>query len=216
MVKTMDLFKNWVEREVELALDRLQREKDHLYLNYASDVYKQLSSDIHDRTDLLQTIKYLNRLIDHKPLTPITDLEDEWLRIVSKKDGGATYQSKRLFSLFRDVSKDGKTTYSDVERFHCVNIHDRTNKYHSGLVDRILDELFPITIPYMPSMIPYTVYCDENDDTMGVLYAVTPLGDKFEVNRFFKKGPALHGSSWTEISEEEYHQIKLTYREYNK
>ena len=69
----------------------------------------------------------------------------------------------------------------------------RESTWHNGLVSDIINELFPITMPYMPENNPYKVYCMEclsdkangDYDTVGVFYAITPDGTRVEINRFF-------------------------------
>lgn len=113
---------------------------------------------------------------------------------------------------------DGTVKYNDVNRSYCVSIHDSNNTYSSGLVRRIIDEMFPITMPYMPGR-PIKVYCEDfltdkkngDFDTVGVFYALkTENGkqEKIEINRFFREPEGDEEGSWTEISKEEYYERK--------
>ena len=77
---------------------------------------------------------------------------------------------------------------------------------------KILDEKFPITMPYMPSDRPFMVYCSEaltdpkngDFDTVAIWYVKKPNGDREEINRFFKEGE----EDWVEIDEAEYQKRK--------
>ncbi|MFR6083704.1 MAG: hypothetical protein ACLUIZ_05070 [Agathobacter rectalis] len=91
------------------------------------------------------TKNILNRLITGKPLTPIVDTEDIWDAGASfEKNGEKSTQCKRMSSLFKHVKADGSISYNDVSRTVCVSINNPNDTYHSGLVDKIMDEMFPI------------------------------------------------------------------------
>ena len=157
-----------------------------------------------------------NCLIDGKPLTPIEDTDDVWNQIDNHEDGYKSYQCKRMHSLFKDVYADGTVKYDDISRSYCIDIHNSNNKYSSGLVRRIIDAMFPITMPYMPGK-PIKVYCEDfltdkkngDFDTVGVFYALKTENDKqekIEINRFFREPKEGEEGKWTEISKEEYMQ----------
>ena len=157
-------------------------------------------------------------LIDGKPLTPIEDTDDIWNECSRPKDGPKVYQCKRMSSLFKNVYADGTVKYDDNNSSYCISIHDPFNKYSSGLVRKIINEKFPITMPYMPGE-PIKVYCEDfltdkkngDFDTVGVFYALkTEHGkqEKIEINRFFREPEGDEEGSWTEISKEEYYDRK--------
>lgn len=164
------------------------------------------------------TQSILNRLIDGQPLTSIEDTDDIWEKCHRPKDGPEVYQCKRMSSLFKDIYADGTIKYSDVDHSYCVSIHDSNNTYSSGLVRRIIDEMLPITMPYMPGR-PIKVYCEDfltdkkngDFDTVGVFYAIkTEDGnqERIEINRFFREPEGDEEGSWIEISKEEYYERK--------
>ena len=157
-----------------------------------------------------------NCLIDGKPLTPIEDTDDIWNLIDNHEDGYISYQCKRMSSLFKDVYADGTVKYDDINRSYCVDINNSNNKYSSGLVRRIINAMFPITMPYMPGK-PIKVYCEDfltdkkngDFDTVGVFYALKTENDKqekIEINRFFREPKEGEEGRWTEMSKEEYMQ----------
>ena len=159
-----------------------------------------------------------NRLIDGKPLTPIEDTDDVWNLIDNHEDGYISYQCKRMSSLFKDVYADGTVKYDDISRSYCIDIHNSNNEYSSGLVRRIINAMFPITMPYMPGK-PIKVYCEDfltdkkngDFDTVGVFYALKTENnkqEKIEINRFFRAPKDDEVGRWTEISKEEYVQRK--------
>ena len=175
--------------------------------------------------DLKKAQNYLQWLINDieavqedksKPLTPIEDTDDVWNLIDNHEDGYISYQCKRMSSLFKDVYADGTVKYDDINRSYCIDIHNSNNKYSSGLVRRIIDVMFPITMPYMPGK-PIKVYCEDfltdkkngDFDTFGVFYALKTENDKqekIEINRFFREPKDGEVGKWTGISKEEYMQ----------
>jgi hypothetical protein len=172
------------------------------------------------------TKQILNRLIDGKPLTPIEDKEEDWNYLGEDvnhniKQVVHRYQCNRMGSLFKDVLITGEITYSDVERCYCMDIHKSHSTYQSGLSRYILDNMYPIKMPYYPVDKPYVFRCEEfltnpkNDDfdTVGIIDLKHPDGNVEPINRYFKFGhhtcfPLLEGSTksqpWIEINHEEY------------
>lgn len=210
----------WAEREIETAIKR-EREADGTKegewsyggacYESAFKAFKSLMEDGHSGFSISMTKHILNRLIDGKPLTPITDNDEDWGEIKQYGSGLPHAQCKRMSSLFKDIRQDGSAYYHDVDRFVSVNIHNHST-WHSGLVDRIGHEMFPIPMPYMPPTKPYMVYCTDHltdkkngdFDTYAILYIITPEGDRVDIYRYFKSSDDESG--WTEIDCDEYHE----------
>lgn len=153
------------------------------------------------------------------PLTPITDEDffivpsegpvdsDEWL---AKHGLKSDIQCPRMSSLFRRETLDGKVSYRDINRAYCINIEDSSDTYSSAET-KVVDEFFPITMPYMPENGKYKVYCqtfltDEKNgdyDTRAILYYITPEGKRVDVNRYQteKDGKTVN------ITKEEYEAL---------
>ena len=216
-------MKSWAEREVEIACkhenpDRKEGEWDYGCACYESALkaFKSLMEDGHSGMSIGFTKHILNRLIDNKPLVPIEDIDDVWeyLGIYGADDEGKHYQCKRMSSLFKDIYPDGTVKYSDNDRVVMVETTSDTT-WHNGLTSRIVEELFPLTMPYMPADKPYRVYCEEcltdpkngDYDTIAVGYILKPDGERVEVNRYFKDGDSVYGG-WDEIDCEEYEERK--------
>lgn len=210
---------DWAKREVEIAC---KKEKeggfDHAYACYESALkaFESLCEDDQSGLSIKMTQVILNRLIDRQPLTPIEDTDDVWNKVFRDKDGNIIYQCKRMSSLFKHVYADGTVKYDDINRSYCF--HDPNSTYSSGLVGRIIDEMFPITMPYMPGR-PIKVYCEDflvdkkngDFDTVGVFYALKTENDKqekIEINRFFRESQDDEEGNWVEISKDEYIQRK--------
>lgn len=159
------------------------------------------------------TKNILNRLIDGKPLTPIEDTEEAWGEPrIDSRDGSKQYQCKRMSSLFKRVAYDGSVSYSDINRYYCIYEEDSNISWHNGFVARIYDEMYPLTLPYMPNSRPDVIVCEElltdrrngDFDTIAILYIKKANGERVEVNRYFKENEV----SFTEISSEEYKERK--------
>lgn len=213
-------MQTWAEKEIEIACKK-EREAsgeeegcfDYGCACYASayKAFKSLMEDGHSGFSIGLTKTILNRLIDGKPLTPIEDTPDVWGDCIDRGKDFVSYQCSRMSALFKYVYDDGTVKYKDIDSNYAVNV-DSDVSYHSGLVQRIMDELYPVTMPYCPPNKPTKFVCEEfltdrkngDFDTVGVLYCVRPDGEKVEINRFFQE--AEHG--WDEIDETEYNKRK--------
>ena len=211
---------DWAEKEVAIACAREKAlSEDSEEWRYGCGCYesalkafRSLAGDGHSGYSIGITKEILVRLIEGKPLTPIEDTPDVWSGIIDRRnDGSIHYQCGRMSSLFKDVSADGTVAYNDVERVICFDVNNPNLTYTNGFVRKIIDEMYPITMPYMPGK-PFYVACEDfltdpkngDFDTMGVLYF--KQGDrKQNINRFFKETE----TSWDEITEEEYLERKL-------
>lgn len=216
-------IERWAENEVAIACcrekpDRKDGEWDYGCACYESALkaFHSLCEDGHSRFSIGLTKAILNRLINNKPLLPIEDTNEVWSDISDMsglKGEECNYQCKRMSSLFKYVYADGTVKYRDVDRYHGVNINCPDAPYHSGLIDTVMDELYPITMPYMPADRAYKVYTEEflvdpkngDFDTVGILYVITPSLERVEINRYFKEAP----NGFAEIDEAEYVKRKM-------
>jgi hypothetical protein len=214
----MSEMQSWAEREVEIACKRERAanedpngtEWDYGCACYDSALraFQSLLGDGHSGFSIGFTKNILVRLIEGKPLTPIEDTDDIWNDISEYRpeEGYRDYQCKRMSSLFKYVYSDGTIKYKDVNSVYCIDLENKST-YHSSLVQRLMDEMFPISMPYMPTE-PTKVYCSElltdpkngDFDTVAVWHAIKPNGDRFEICRYFKEGK----DDWIEIKKDEY------------
>lgn len=214
-------MKDWAEREVKIACE-LERKNsteegdwNYGYACYESALkaYKSLMEDGHSGFSIGLTKQILVRLIEGKPLTPIEDTDDIWNDVsrYSPKDKYATYQCKRMSSLFKYIYDNGTVKYRDIDSCYCVNNDNPNIAYHSSLVQRLMDDMFPITMPYWPSK-PIKVYCEDflsdwkngDFDTVGIFYAIKPDGERVNIYRYFKESR----DDWEEITKAEYEDRK--------
>lgn len=216
-------IERWAENEVAIACcrekpDRKDGEWDYGCACYESALkaFHSLCEDGHSGFSIGLTKAILNRLINNKPLLPIEDTNEVWSDISDMsglKGEECNYQCKRMSSLFKYVYADGTVKYRDVDHYHGVNINCPDAPYHSGLIDTVMDELYPITMPYMPADRAYKVYTEEflvdpkngDFDTVGILYVITPSLERVEINRYFKEAP----NGFAEIDEAEYVKRKM-------
>lgn len=208
-------MQEWAKREVEIASKRERGDNpesedwDYGVACYkgALEAFEVLCKQGHSGASIHITKNILNRLIEGKPLTPIEDTEDIWNE-VNRASKGKHYQCKRMSSLFKDVAEDGTVTYTDINRYYCVSEDNPYASWHNGFVSKIYSEMFPITMPYMPSNRADEIVCSElltdpkngDYDTMAILYIKRADGERVEVNRYFKEGD----TSFIEITLEEY------------
>lgn len=208
----------WAKREIEYAIAK-EREASGVESGWdygvacyesALKAFNCLMEDGHSGMSIGFTKNILNRLIDGKVLKPIEDTEDIWSDRTYEADNYKSYQCTRMSSFFKDVYKDGTVKYHDNDRVVCVDINTGST-YGFGLVTRIVNEMYPITMPYFPANNPYKVYCEDflfdpkngDFDTVGIFYIIKPDGEKVEINRFFKGD-----DEWEEIDVVEYNARK--------
>lgn len=215
----------WAEQECRLAC-----KKENPNFDFDSDdfdygcscyksalkAYKSLAEDGHSGMSFSFTRDILERLMRHEPLTPITDDDfkdgdylypDEQLASMGLK---SEIQCPRMSSLFRKETIDGEVTYNDLHRACCVDIEKPSDTFSSN-TDKIVDELFPIKMPYLPEKGKYKVYVqtfltDKKNgdfDTRGVIYLITPDGKRIDINRYYTE----KNGEMVEISKDEYDEL---------
>ena len=205
----------WAEEEIRLACN-IKDEYARACYDSAIRAYKSLMKDGHSGASIHVTHRILNRLIDMKPLTEIEDVPEVWNDISmwkSDEDIVEQYQCKRMSSLFKDIYDDGTVKFTDVNRVSCIDINCPIISWHCRLGDTIVNELFPIEMPYYPTNDPYKLYKEDlivdtengDYDTPGFFYLITPYEDRVEVNKFYKE----QDGEWVEIGVEEYNDRKM-------
>ena len=205
------------ENEVRLACKRENPDWDGKSFDYgcscyqsALKAYKSICDDGHSGFSFNVTKSILIRLMEGLPLTPIEDTEDNWGMSYEDEDGETVYQCRRMSRLFKRVGEDGNVSYSDVGRSYRQEVSNPKDTYQ-GFDGMIVDEKFPITMPYYPKAGRYKVVVDtftaegfehDNEDynTRAALYIVTPEGDRVNVNKFF----ADEDNMFVEITKDEY------------
>ena len=129
-------------------------------------------------------VNLLTRLLKGLPLTPITDNDfleniviiggDEYLKANNLK---YSLPCKRLKSLYKEETLDGKVSYTDVDRVICRDENDHSFSFSCNLGDKTVDKMFPITMPYYPPVERYVVVFRNKKP----IWVETPEGEKVMV-----------------------------------
>lgn len=173
----------------------------------ALKAFKSLCEDGHSGMSLSITTDILMRMCEGLPLTPITE-DDSSIKVYDN-----TWQYQRMSSLFKKILPDGEIKYTDVGRCIIYEKNNPDNSFYNSSVTEIVDELFPISLPYYPNIDKFKV-CVETSlidpkngdyDTRAIWWIQTPTGDHIDVNRFFTEKDGV----MTEISKEEYDKLFL-------
>ena len=214
---------SWAEREIEILKSKNKPESDEEF-DYVGEcaesalrAYKSLMSDGHSGMSISITAGILNKLIKGQALTSIEDTEDVWNEsggYCDEEKGIKQYQSNRMSSLFKYVYPDGTIKYTDIDRVTGINMAYPDSGYTSGTLRAIVDEMFPITMPYSPKSKSYKIYTEDfltdkskgDYDTVGYLYMITPEGERIELNRFYHE--FNRHENMKEITKEEYEELK--------
>ena len=206
----------WAKREIEILKSKNPPEDDFDYVGGCCDsalkAFESLMQDGHSGMSISITKDILMKLIDGVALTPIEDTPDVWGEPDHWGDK-TTYQCKRMSSLFKEVYDDGRVVYSDVRRYYGIPIDNPEYTYTGGGLCILLDEMFPITMPYAPKQGKYKFYTDDflhdegngDYDCKGIYHVITPEGEKIGINEFYyypKRGVKI------KLTKEEYERMK--------
>lgn len=182
----------------------------------ALKAYKSLCEDDHSGVSFNFTRRILEQLMSGNPLTPITDEDFKGVSSVYSDENLASrglkseIQCPRMSSLFRMETLDGKVSYRDINRAYCIDSENPSDTF-SSVIDKVVDEFFPITMPYLPEKGKYKVYVqsflvDERNgdfDTRGILYIETPKGEIINIEKYQTVG----NGEWIDISKEKYYEL---------
>lgn len=174
------------KREIELF-----KAKQDVYGQMCADsafkAFKSMAEDNHSGFSWNITSSILIRLLNDLPLTPITDddfLEQNGLvqedpRYLKEQGLKSSLGCKRLCSVFRKETIDGIVTYLDVNRVVCYDEEDEKEiPFSSSVGSRLVDKMFPITMPYYPPVEKYIVMLKDDKP----IWVKTPEGEKIMVN----------------------------------
>lgn len=160
--------KEWANKEAEYVAKYVTMKYGNIIpmtkcyemvVNEAVKIFNELEDLQHTEESKVMVKRFLSRLIEDKPLSPIEDRDDMWdeVGVNTEEDSEVTlYINKRLRTLYkrevRDIKKDVliEKTYHDPTRVTCVNIING-KKVILSLVNDYVDEYFPIKFPYFPT-----------------------------------------------------------------
>lgn len=206
---------DWARQEVQLAKAELKRNKNdeaqYMVACYDSALgaYEKLMKDDHSGTSFAITRGILEKLMHKIPLMPIEDTEIMWEHVYDHENE-SVFQHKRMSSLFKKVNKKtGIIQFSDVDRILCKNPVDTSSAYfHNGFITRIIDGMFPIEFPYMPTKEKYVAYVTDflmdpangDFDTMNLVSVKLPNGEARPINLYYKE----ENDRWSLITQDEW------------
>lgn len=221
-----ELYEKQVNEVLEGTKARINREIEKIkaeggepqeidYFDYEGECYKSalkafksVCDDGHSGLSYSITARILKRMLDGLPLKKIqeTDFTDDDMSWV-EDDGTKHIMCDKMFSLWKEIHPDGSITYNDQDRVVGINA-DEGYGFSAKFVSDIVNQRYPITMPYYPDGRSYKVYVrdflvyPENGDydTRAILYIETPKGEKIDINKFYHE----KNGEMVEISEEEY------------
>lgn len=135
--------------EVELALIGMGKdatdEMNKLMHDNIIKIIEEFSSQGHSGFSASYAISHLTRLLEFKPLSPLTGEDDEWNEIDKDiRADGMWYQNKRYSAVFKD--KDGRTYNSQGRVFR-----GRRGSYTTR--GSSVDITFPYMVPEHPEYV---------------------------------------------------------------
>ena len=214
-------MEDWAKKEVEIASAKERGNAPADEFDYGCACYDSalkafniLCDEYNNSGASIRFTKFiLDRLIDGKPLTPIEDVPEVWDYIADISGGGIRYQCNRMPSLFKNVFPDGRNIeYDDVDRCYYQDKDNPDYTYCMRFVDRIIQKMFPITMPYIPESKPIKVICSycpsdlingRPNASTAIWHCIKPDGEIVEINKFFEI-EYKDNSNWKEISKEEF------------
>lgn len=206
-----------VKREVEKVCKKINPNWDGESFDYdcscyksALKAYKSLVEDNHSGFSWVFTASILKRMLDGLPLTPIEDEDfntpDAVCEIVND-DGMISTQCPRMCSLFKHENPDGSIIYTDQDRQYCYNIEFPDDTFNCKDED-IVDELFPITMPYYPTGKKFKVgikefLCNPENgdyDHKAIEHVITPDNEKIIIGKYYRE----ENRKMVEITKEQF------------
>ena len=188
--------RDWAKREVEVACKRENPNWDGESFDYGCSCYmsalkafESLCDDGHSGYSFSVTRSILKKLLDNRPLTPITD--KDFVNQVSIFDDREEYQCSRMSSLFKTVYEDGSVEYSDVNRAYSFDAEFPDDTFTCGFDEDFLDKLIPITLPYNGTSTKYEIKVQRFDTKDGgeyraILSITDPDGKVIPVDKYYR------------------------------
>ena len=189
-------LKDWAKKEVEIACKRENPNWDGKSFDYGCSCYmsalkafESLCDDGHSGYSFSVTRSILKKLLDNRPLTPITD--EDFVNQVSIFDDKEEYQCSRMSSLFKTVYEDGSVEYSDVNRAYSFDAEFPDDTFTCGFDEDFLDKLIPITLPYNGTSTKYEIKVQRFDTKDGVEYRAIlsikdPDGKVIPIDKYYR------------------------------
>ena len=198
---------NFYEKEIERLSDKV----DDYTMMCVKDAYEALKLLAKDASGMSMsvTMMYLNRMSRRQPLFPITEDDFDDSNAYDTKNG-INVQCSRMSALFKHIDVDGTVSYKDIDRVIAKNLNNNTT-WSNGFITKLIDEMYPITFPYMPDK-PFVANIKEylfntyngDYDAIHFVSLKHPDGTLEYINRYFIE---LCGE-FVEVSEESFNEAK--------
>lgn len=169
----------WAEEEIKLAKEEAGGYGKEC-LDSAFKAYMKMFKEGHAGYSFGETTEILQRLLEKKPLTAIKDIPESWRKAYEHEDR-VDYVCNRMPSLIKSVYSDGRVEYNDMSRGYCID-------YDTGDADRLsvgrelLNQLYPIEMPYFPPLGYYKIYYKPRNSTDEFIYLIKPDGERVDLN----------------------------------
>ena len=208
-------MKEWAKNEVELFkkslndADEFSSDYAKCCANSALKAFESLLEDGHSGMSIDITRNMLNDLIKGIPLTPITEKDFNGVEGHSE-NSVMVYQCPRMTSLFKYENSKGDVWYKDINR--AAGLCDGEDTlFYNGIISRVVDEMFPIKLPYRGSNAPFIIYCREHKfyntpgdyDTRFLYKIKKPDNTIIDIQRVFTE----RGNEIVEIDIDEYQSL---------
>lgn len=133
-------------------LERIGKDDDGIQNMINKDILEIIetfSKQGHSGFSASYALSIIKRLLDWKPITPLTGEEDEWVNVY-----GDTYQNKRCPDVFREGTDNSTAYYIHGKVFS----DDGGDTWYTSRESRV-----PVTFPYtVPDKPEYVILKDEN------------------------------------------------------
>lgn len=135
----------WAKEELDLLVENNDSIQIEINKNIM-ELVEVFAKQGHTGFTASYTIGILNRLIDHKPITPLTGSEDEWEEVFDKDSN--TQQNKRCSAVFRKDFDNSTAYYIDGKVFS----DDGGETWYTNKDSRI-PVIFPFRVPEHPEKV---------------------------------------------------------------
>jgi hypothetical protein len=93
---------NWAQAELDRLIKDDEDGMQAVINKDILDIVKLFSEQGHSGFSASYALRLITRLLDWKPITPLTGEDDEWSEVPEWDSGSKTQQNKRCSAVFRD------------------------------------------------------------------------------------------------------------------
>lgn len=146
----------FAEEELErIGMGKNSKDENKLMHDHIIHMVEEFSKEGHSGFSASYALGILTKLLDWKPLTPLTGEDSEWNDVSDLANGRQVFQNRRCSRVFKEQLEDGSFSTYDVNGKVFYPKGKRSQAYTNG------NSRVPVTFPYTPT-IEY-VEVDEGD-----------------------------------------------------